>query len=61
MNMTDLEAICIIVMRNLAPHKYAELLPEAQEAMLREAKTLNSAESFQSTKKDNYLNPCGYC
>ncbi len=49
--MTDLEAIYIIVLRNLAPHKYASLLPEAQEAMLREAETLRRCRELPEGKK----------
>ncbi|MGK7872484.1 MAG: hypothetical protein AB4426_04000 [Xenococcaceae cyanobacterium] len=49
--MTDLEAIYIIVLRNLAPNKYAELLPEAQEAMLWEAETLSRCPQLRENQK----------
>lgn len=50
--MKDLDAIYKLVLRNLEAHNYAKLLPEAQEAMLREARSLIShSELPESSKK----------
>ncbi|MCT7976498.1 hypothetical protein [Laspinema olomoucense] len=50
--MTDIEAIYKLVLRNLQVQNYAELLPEAQEAMLREVNCLlESPKLLEHQKK----------
>lgn len=49
--MTDLEAIYKLVLRNLQAHNYAELLPEAQEAMLREVHRLLESPQLPDHQK----------
>ena len=49
--ISELEFIFMIVLGNLEPYKYTDLLPEAQEAMLREAETLMNCPELTEGKK----------
>lgn len=49
--MTDIEAIYKLVLRNLQAQNYAELLPEAQEAMLREVNCLLESPQLPDHQK----------
>ena len=49
--MTDIEAIYKLVLRNLQAQNYAELLPEAQEAMLREVNGLLASPQLPDHQK----------
>ena len=55
-SISEVEAIYKIVLRNLQPHNYAQLFPEAQPVILQEAKTLLLCSALSNQKKGFSLN-----
>ncbi|MBO0347848.1 hypothetical protein J0895_01735 [Phormidium pseudopriestleyi FRX01] len=57
--MNKAKAIYKVVIRNLEVKNYSQLLPEAQEAMLREAKKLIDSPAVSNWQKQRLSNLLG--
>ena len=50
-SISEVKAIYKIVLRNIQPHNYAQLLPEAQPVILQEAETLLLCSELSTRQK----------